>query len=415
MNYEQREYNKRNAELCLIASENYPSQDILNASGSIFQLKYSEGFIGKRYYAGCEIVDEMEKECIEKCLKLFKAEDEYYANVQPNSGASANMIVYNAILKPGDKVLAMDVKAGGHISHGHEKSFLAKYHLVETYGVNDDGLIDYQQVREQALKFSPKLIVCGASNYSRIINFKKFKEIADECGAYLMADIAHISALVARGEHPSPVGLADFITSTTHKSLRGPRGAFIIYKQDFDKEIKLSTIPGLFGGPLQHQIYAKLVCFNEMLKPNALAYVNQIIKNAKTMEQCFKYNNIPLVSNGTDNHLMTVDLSNFNITGRELSNLLEECGVIVNCNTVPNDKRSFLETSGIRLGVPAVTTRGLCEPDVYALTRAIANLINCFRKDAENSIIEYKDNLSFTVKVLTKLYPLDKIYYKFKK
>lgn len=409
MNYEKREYIKRNSELCLIASENYPSQDVLNASGSIFQLKYAEGFPGKRYYQGTEVVDEMEQECIEKCLKLFNASSEYYANVQPNSGASANMIVYNAVLKPGDKVLAMDVKAGGHISHGHEKSFLSKYHLVETYDVTDDGLLDYEQIRQQAIKLSPKLIICGASNYSRIIDFNKFKQIADECGAYLMADIAHISALVAKGEHPSPVGLADFITSTTHKSLKGPRGAFILYKQDFDKQIKLSTIPGLFGGPLEHQIYAKLVCFNEMLTTKATIYTSQIIKNAKTMEMCFKQNNIPIVSNGTDNHLMTIDLTNFNITGRELAMLLEECGVIVNCNTVPNDKRSFLETSGIRIGTPAITARGLEESDVYSLTQRISDVINCFTDNCLQ-IEDCKESLKNTVRLLVNLYPLSRIY-----
>lgn len=410
MNYEQREFEKRNNELCLIASENYPSQAILDASGSIFQLKYSEGFAGRRFYAGCEIVDEMEQECIDKCLKLFKAEEDYYANVQPNSGASANMIVYNAILKPGDHVLAMDVKAGGHISHGHEKSFLAKYHTVETYGVTDKGLLDYDEIEKQALKFSPKLIICGASNYSREIDFKRFKEIADKCGAYLMTDIAHISALVAHGLHNSPVGLADFITSTTHKSLKGPRGAFIIYKKDFDKQIKLSTIPGLFGGPLQHQIYAKLICFNEMLTPAAKMYTEQIIKNAKEMASCFVREGISLVSDGTDNHLMTIDLTNFNITGRELANLLESCGVITNCNTVPNDKRSFLETSGVRLGVPAITARGFDTAEVYWLTKQIANVINCFKPNSSYNIEEAKHTLMSTVNLLVTLFPLTKIY-----
>ena len=412
---EKKEFNKRDKELCLIASENYCSEEVLNASGSIFQCKYSEGFPHKRYYQGCEVVDEMEEECIYSCLDLFNALGGYWANVQPNSGASANMIVYNAVLKAGDKVLSMDTMAGGHISHSHPKTYLAKYHIVETYGVDNNGLLDYDAIEQQALKFQPKLIVCGASNYSRIINFKRFREIADKVGAYLMCDIAHISALVAHGLHPSPVGLADFITFTTHKMLAGPRGGVIIYKKDYDKEIRLSTIPSLFGGPLEHQIYAKLICFQEQLE-HGKKIAKNIIKNAKVMEQTFKKYNIPIVSDGTDNHLMTINLTNRSVTGKKMAELLEECGVITNCNTVPNDTRSFLETSGVRIGVPAVTTRGLTQQDIKTLTRYIANFINAceFNYDADMSdakkFIKARDNLKSCVYELTLIYPLSDIY-----
>lgn len=416
MNLEEKEYLKRDRELCLIASENYPSEDVLKASGSIFQLKYSEGFPYKRYYAGTEVVDEMEELCIKKCLELFDAEEEYNANVQPNSGASANMIVYNAVLEPNDTVLAMDVKAGGHISHSHPKSFISKYHNVITYGVDDEGLLDYDEIERIALETRPKLIICGASNYSREVNFRRFAEIRDkvqklgnEC--YLMADIAHISVLVAHGLHCTPVGLADFITSTTHKSLRGPRGAFILYKKEYDKQIRLSTIPGLFGGPLQHQIYAKLVCFNEMLKPEARTYSKNIIKNAQAMYDTFHNHGLKIVSNSTQNHLMTIDLSDYQVTGKEMSEILEECGVITNCNTVPNDKRSFLQTSGIRIGVPAITTRGFSQADTILLSMRIAGLIIFYKEDGYGKQREEtKELLKSTVKILTKQHPLSDIY-----
>ena len=412
LNYAKEEFEQLSKSLLLIASENYPSQEVLNASGSIFQLPYTEGFPGKRYYCGCEVVDKMEQDCIDKCLELFNAKGEYNANVQPNSGASANMIVYNAILNPGDTVLAMDVKAGGHISHSHPKSFLSKYHNVIKYEVDENGYLNYDEIEDLCIRYNPKLIVCGASNYSRIIDFKRFRKIADEMNALLMADIAHISSLVAHGEHPSPVGIADFITSTTHKCLRGPRGAFIIYKKEFEKAIQLSTIPGLFGGPLQHQIYAKLVCFNEMLTPEAKEYSKQIIKNAKKMEEVFKQNIVPLVTNGTDNHLMTIDLTEYAISGKTLAGTLERLGVIANCNTVPKDPRSFLETSGIRVGVPAITARGFKEDDIAKLTQAIADVINCYRKDYDNTDRAglYEKNLKEIVQILIEKYPLSGIY-----
>ena len=423
---ELKEFNKRNSEICLIASENYPSQDILNASGSIFQCKYAEGFPNKRYYQGCEVVDEMEELCINKCLELFNAKSEYNANVQPNSGASANMIVYNAILQPGDRVLAMDTSAGGHISHGHPLSFLAKYFNVKTYGVDEDGYLDYNKIEKIAKEFKPKLIICGASNYSRIIDFERFAEIRDkvktvnyidttseygqEC--YLMADIAHISLLVAKGLHPTPVGFADFITSTTHKQLAGPRGAFIIYKKEFDKEIKRSTIPSLFGGPLEHQIFAKLVCFEENLTDKATENAYNIVKYAKIFEEEFKNKGVKLLANGTDNHLMTIDLTDYPYSGKEVAEMLESAGVIVNCNAIPNDKRSFLETSGIRLGVPAIVTRGFNEEDCRLLAISIASFIESLKTDKSEHVLAF---LKHTVRELTKKYSLTKIYNRYDK
>ena len=409
-----KEFNKRNSEICLIASENYPSQDVLNASGSIFQCKYAEGFPNKRYYQGCEVVDEMESLCIDKCLELFNAQTEYNANVQPNSGASANMIVYNAILQPGDRVLAMDTSAGGHISHGHPLSFLAKYFNVKTYGVDNNGYLDYEEIEKIAKEFKPKLIVCGASNYSRIIDFERFAQIRDvvkqDNDCYLMADIAHISLLVAKDLHPSPIGYADFITSTTHKQLAGPRGAFILYKKQFDKDIKRSTIPSLFGGPLEHQIFAKLVCFEENLLDKATENANKIIKYAKIFEEEFKSKGIKLLAYGTDNHLMTIDLSDYRYSGKEVAEILESAGVIVNCNAIPNDKRSFLETSGIRLGVPAIVTRGFDEEDCRLLAISIASLIKGLENNQSENTLSY---LKYTVRELAKKYSLTNIYDKY--
>lgn len=404
-----KEFNQLNNSIVLIASENYPSQNVLNASGSVFQLPYAEGFAGKRYYQGCEVVDEMETMCQDKCLELFNAKDEYLANVQPNSGSSANMIVYNAILNPNDTILSMDTSAGGHISHGHPKSFLAKYFNVVTYGVNNEGWLDYDYIERLAKECKPKLIICGASNYSRIIDFKRFKQIADEVGAYLMADIAHISLLVAKGLHPTPVGVADFITSTTHKQLAGPRGAFILYKKEFDKQIKLSTIPGLFGGPLEHQIFAKLVCFEECLSEQAEIRAEKIIKYADIFEDEFRKYDVPLLTGGTDNHLMTIDLSSFNYSGKQVAEMLEIAGVIVNCNAIPNDKRSFLETSGIRLGVPAIVSRGITEYDCRVLASTIALFISSLKNIGITSIMRW-EALKTTVDNLVQTYDLTYIY-----
>lgn len=414
--YEIREFLKRDKELCMIASENYPSQDVLDASGSIFQLKYAEGFPYKRYYQGTEVVDSMEQDCIDTVLKLFNAEEDYLANVQPNSGASANMIVYNAVLEPNDTVLAMDVKAGGHISHSHPKSFLAKYHNVVSYGVDEDGRLDYDKIENLAIVIKPKLIVCGASNYSQEIDFKRFRSIADKVGAKLMTDIAHISLLVAHGLHQSPIGLADFVTFTTHKCMKGPRGGVILYKSEYDKAIKLSTIPSLFGGSLEHQIYAKLVCFNEALTKKSREYSSQIIKNAKVFENVFKEYKIPIVSGSTENHLMTIDLTDFDISGKKMAELLEECGIITNCNSVPNDKRSFLETSGVRIGTPAITARGLNEDECNSLARSMARLINCFKGEVSyDNFLKDKEDLSYIVKKIVESHPLSEIYPKLSK
>lgn len=414
--YEIREFLKRDKELCMIASENYPSQDVLDASGSIFQLKYAEGFPYKRYYQGTEVVDSMEQDCIDTVLKLFNAEEDYLANVQPNSGASANMIVYNAVLEPNDTVLAMDVKAGGHISHSHPKSFLAKYHNVVSYGVDEDGRLDYDKIENLAIVIKPKLIVCGASNYSQEIDFKRFRSIADKVGAKLMTDIAHISLLVAHGLHQSPIGLADFVTFTTHKCMKGPRGGVILYKSEYDKAIKLSTIPSLFGGSLEHQIYAKLVCFNEALTEKSREYSSQIIKNAKVFENVFKEYKIPIVSGSTENHLMTIDLTDFDISGKKMAELLEECGIITNCNSVPNDKRSFLETSGVRIGTPAITARGLNEDECNSLARSMARLINCFKGEVSyDNFLKDKEDLSYIVKKIVESHPLSEIYPKLSK
>lgn len=404
------EFEKRNNELCLIASENYPSEAVLEASGSIFQCKYAEGFPKKRYYQGCEVVDKMEQKCIDKCLELFNASEDYYANVQPNSGSSANMIVYNAILNPNDTILSMDTSAGGHISHGHPKSFLSKYFNVQTYGVNEEGWLDYDNIEKLALEIKPKLIIAGASNYSREIDFERFKSIADKCGAYLMADIAHISLLVAKGLHQSPVGLADFITSTTHKQLAGPRGAFIIYKKEFDKQIKLSTIPGLFGGPLENQIFAKLVCFEENLNENAEIMAHKIVDYAQKFAFILKLHGIPILTNGTDNHLMTIDLSDFEQSGKQVAEMLEKVGIIVNCNAVPNDKRSFLETSGIRLGMPALVKRGLSSAEITLLAEYIGSFLENLKLNNEKNVEYDLNKLKNCVEYLTELYNLKQIY-----
>jgi len=305
----------------------------------------------------------------------------------------------------------MDVKSGSHISHSHPKSFIAKYHNVVTYGVNNKGWLDYDEIERIALECKPKLIICGASNYSRIIDFKRFKEIADKVGAYLMADIAHISMLVAHGQHPTPVGLADFITFTTHKTMRSTRGGCIIYKKEFDKQIRLSTIPSLFGGALQNHIYAKLVGFVEAQKSETKLYAQKIIDNAHALASAFRDNCIPLVSGGTDNHLMTVDLTNYNISGKQLAVLLEQCGIIVNCNAVPNDKRSFLETSGIRIGVPAITTRGLDVVEVYRIGSMIADIIKCFKEEEDPDIVlNFNRVLRDFVDEMVEKYPLSNIY-----
>ena len=380
----------------LIASENFVSRAVMEAMGSHLTNKYAEGYPGKRYYGGCGIVDKVEEIARQRAKELFGAE---HVNVQPHSGSQANMAVYFTILKPGDTVLGMDLSNGGHLTHGSPVNFSGRLFNFVSYGVDENTeTIDYNNVRELALKHKPKLIVAGASAYSRIIDFKKFKEICDEVNAYFMVDMAHIAGLVATGAHPSPVPYADFVTSTTHKTLRGPRGGLILCKEKYAKDLDKNMFPGRQGGPLMHIIAAKAVCFKEALDSSFKTYIDNVVLNCNVLgEELVKYG-FKLVSNGTDNHLILVNLSNKNITGKEAENLLDSIGITVNKNTVPNEKRSPFVTSGIRIGTAAVTTRGF---DVEAM-KEIANIIN--------EAIENKDKdlsyLNERVKALCAKYPL---------
>lgn len=380
----------------LIASENFVSRAVMEAMGSHLTNKYAEGYPGKRYYGGCGIVDKVEEIARQRAKELFGAE---HVNVQPHSGSQANMAVYFTILKPGDTVLGMDLSNGGHLTHGSPVNFSGKLFNFVSYGVDENTeTIDYNNVRELALKHKPKLIVAGASAYSRIIDFKKFKEICDEVNAYFMVDMAHIAGLVATGAHPSPVPYSDFVTSTTHKTLRGPRGGLILCKEKYAKDLDKNIFPGMQGGPLMHIIAAKAVCFKEALDSSFKTYIDNVVLNCNVLgEELVKYG-FKLVSNGTDNHLILVNLSNKNITGKEAENLLDSIGITVNKNTVPNEKRSPFVTSGIRIGTVAVTTRGF---DVEAM-KEIANIIN--------EAIENKDKdltyLNERVKALCAKYPL---------
>ena len=380
----------------LIASENFVSRAVMGAMGSHLTNKYAEGYPGKRYYGGCGIVDKVEEIARQRAKELFGAE---HVNVQPHSGSQANMAVYFTILKPGDTVLGMDLSNGGHLTHGSPVNFSGRLFNFVSYGVDENTeTIDYNNVRELALKHKPKLIVAGASAYSRIIDFKKFKEICDEVNAYFMVDMAHIAGLVATGAHPSPVPYADFVTSTTHKTLRGPRGGLILCKEKYAKDLDKNIFPGMQGGPLMHIIAAKAVCFKEALDSSFKTYIDNVVLNCNVLgEELVKYG-FKLVSNGTDNHLILVNLSNKNITGKEAENLLDSIGITVNKNTVPNEKRSPFVTSGIRIGTAAVTTRGF---DVEAM-KEIANIIN--------EAIENKDKdlsyLNERVKALCAKYPL---------
>nr|WP_281682100.1 serine hydroxymethyltransferase [Finegoldia magna] len=343
----------------LIASENFVSKAVLETMGTELTNKYAEGYPGKRYYGGCEHVDKIEQLAIDRLKELFNAD---HANVQPHCGANANIAVYVAVLKPGDTVLGMRLTEGGHLTHGSPVNMSGKFYNFVDYGVDPETeTIDYENVRELALKHKPKLIVAGASAYPRIIDFKKFREIADEVGAYLMVDMAHIAGLVATGDHPSPVPYADFVTTTTHKTLRGPRGGAILCKEEHKKLIDKSVFPGFQGGPLEHIIAAKAVCFKEDLQPEFKEYTHQILKNAKAMEKVFLDNDVRLVSGGTDNHLLLIDCRSFEMTGKEAEALLSEVNITTNKNTIPNDPETPFVTSGIRIGTPAITTRGLKE------------------------------------------------------
>lgn len=380
----------------LIASENFASQAVMEAMGSHLTNKYAEGYPNKRYYGGCEIVDGVEEIARNRAKELFGAE---HVNVQPHSGSQANMAVYFTILEPGDTVLGMDLSHGGHLTHGSPVNFSGKLFNFVSYGVDSETeTINYETVRELALKHKPKLIVAGASAYSRVIDFEKFKEICDEVGAYFMVDMAHIAGLVAAGEHPSPVPYADFVTSTTHKTLRGPRGGLILCKEKYAKALDKNIFPGIQGGPLMHIIAAKAVCFKEALEPSFKTYMKNVVLNCGVLgEELVKYG-FKLVSNGTDNHLILVDLTNKDITGKEAENLLDSIGITVNKNTVPNETRSPFVTSGIRIGTAAVTTRGF---DIEAM-KEIASIIN----DAIENRNSDLDALRERVKTLCAKYPL---------
>ncbi len=382
----------------LIASENFVSETVMEANGTTLTNKYAEGYPAKRYYGGCEHVDVVETIAIERAKELFGAG---YANVQPHSGAQANMAVFFALLTPGDTVLSMNLAHGGHLSHGSPVNMSGKYWNIVPYGVSEaDGRIDYDEVRRLALESKPKLILAGASAYPRIIDFKKFREIADEVGAYLMVDMAHIAGLVAAGKHPTPVPYAHVTTTTTHKTLRGPRGGLILTNdEELAKKINKAIFPGIQGGPLMHTITAKAVCFGEALKPEFTAYAEQIIKNAAALAEGLVAEGFKLVSGGTDNHLMLVDLTGMKIeTGKEAEHLLDEVGITCNKNAVPFDKQSPFITSGLRLGTAAVTTRGFKEDDLREVARLISMTLSDFEKNA--------DEVRARVAALCKKYPL---------
>lgn len=386
-----KEKNRQRDNIELIASENYVSNDILELQGSIFTNKYAEGYPGKRYYGGCENVDVIENLAIEYVCKLFNVK---YANVQPHSGSQANMAVYRALLNHGDKIMGLNLSHGGHLTHGHKLNFSGIDYEVVSYNVdNDSEVIDYDKVREIALKEKPKMIIAGASAYPREINFKKFKDIALEVGAYLMVDMAHIAGLVATGLHMSPIPYADIVTSTTHKTLRGPRGGMILTnREDIIKKINKVVFPGVQGGPLMHVIAAKAQCFYEALQPEFKEYQLQVIKNIKTLEKVLKEEGIRLVSNGTDNHLLLLDVKNsVGITGKKAEEVLDKINITVNKNTIPNDLESPMVTSGIRIGSPAMTTRGFKEEEFAILGKIICKCLKNY--DNEEVLKELKEEV----------------------
>lgn len=391
------EIGRQNSHIELIASENFVSRAVMAAMGSHLTNKYAEGYPGKRYYGGCEYVDIVETLAIERAKKLFGCT---YANVQPHSGAQANMAVFFALVKPGDTVMGMNLDHGGHLTHGSPANMSGAYFHIVPYGVNDDGVIDYGEVERIAKECKPKLIVAGASAYARKIDFKRFREIADMVGAYLMVDMAHIAGLVAAGLHESPIGYAHVTTTTTHKTLRGPRGGMILSSQEFADEMKLNkaVFPGIQGGPLMHVIAAKAVCFKEALDPGFRVYAQNIIDNAQALSKGLMDRGFNIVSGGTDNHLMLVDLINTGKTGKEVEKLLDTANITCNKNTIPNDPKSPFVTSGIRLGTAAVTTRGMDTEDMDVIADVIAMLI----KDVDAN----KEKGMAMVKELTDKYPL---------
>jgi glycine hydroxymethyltransferase len=391
----QKELYRQNYHLELIASENYVSKAVLEAQGSIFTNKYAEGYPNKRYYGGCEYYDIVENLAIERLKKLFNAE---YANVQPHSGASANLAVMIALLKPGDTILGMNLSHGGHLTHGSKVNISGIYFNSEFYGVDSNtGYIDYDLLREKALQVKPKMIIAGFSAYPRVLDFKKFREIADEVGAFLLADISHVAGLVAAGLYPNPFPYAHIVTTTTHKTLRGPRGGVIMSSQEFAKNIDKAVFPGTQGGPLMHTIAAKAVSFKEALDPSFKEYQKQVLDNAKTLAETLMKRSIKLVSNGTENHLMLLDLRDKNLTGKLIENLLSQANITVNKNTVPDDPKSPFVTSGIRIGTPAITTRGMKKNEMVIIGNIIADIIynhnnNDVIEESKQKVIELCKN-----------------------
>ena len=392
------EYERQQNNIELIASENIVSTAAMVTMGTVLTNKYAEGYPGKRYYGGCQKVDVLENIAIERVKKLFGAE---YANVQPHSGAQANMAVTMAVCSAGDTIMGMSLDAGGHLTHGSPVNFSGLFYNIVSYGITKEGLLDYDEIRALAKKHRPKMIIAGASAYPRVIDFKKFREIADEVGAVLFVDMAHIAGLVAAGVHPSPVPYADIVTSTTHKTLRGPRGGIILStaavaeKYNFNKAV----FPGIQGGPLEHVIAAKAVCFGEALKPEYKIYQAQVVKNARALAEEMIKRGFKLVSSGTDNHLMLVDLTNFEgVSGKDMQNLCDEVNITLNKNSIPSDPRSYFVTSGVRIGTPAVTARGFKEEDMAV----IADCLYKVATDFENS----KEEILSKVSVLTKKYPI---------
>lgn len=389
------EIGRQNSNIELIASENFVSKAVMAAMGSPLTNKYAEGYPGKRYYGGCQYVDIVENLATERAKQLFGAE---YVNVQPHSGAQANMAVFQAVLKPGDTFMGMNLDHGGHLTHGSAANYSGKTFHCVPYGVDDSGRIDYDKVREIALEARPTLIVAGASAYCRIIDFKRFREIADEAGAYLMVDMAHIAGLVAAGLHPNPVPYAHFTTTTTHKTLRGPRGGMILSSEEFARKLNSAVFPGTQGGPLMHVIAAKAVAFKEALSDEFKVYQQRIIDNAQALSKGLMARGLNIVSNGTDNHLMLLDLQNLNLTGKAAEKMLDEVHITCNKNTIPNDPQSPFVTSGIRLGTPAATTRGMTPEDMDLVAEAIEISLKDF--DAN------KDRAVEIVQNLTNKYPL---------
>ena len=386
---------RRNLEL--IASENIVSEAVMLAMGTVLTNKYAEGYPGKRYYGGCECVDVVENLAIERAKKLFGCD---YANVQPHSGAQANMAVFIAMLKPGDTVMGMNLDHGGHLTHGSPVNFSGLYFNIVPYGVNDEGFIDYDELEKKAMETHPKLIIAGASAYGRTIDFKRFREIADKAGSYLMVDMAHIAGLVAAGLHPSPIPYADVVTTTTHKTLRGPRGGMILANKEAAEKFNFNKaiFPGSQGGPLEHVIAAKAICFGEALKPEFKTYQEQVLKNAKALAAALQNQGFKILTGGTDNHLMLLDLRGIDISGKQLQNRCDEVYITLNKNTVPNDPRSPFVTSGVRIGTPAVTSRGLVESDM----EVIAGLIWQAAVDFDNKA----DDIRKAVTEICSRYPI---------